>query len=137
MDPQVLINAADVIEKLASAFAEGQQDLAKVAADAKTYKAQAEEVREQVKQAADARAEVAGLAKTAAAAVYDAGLVRSTEARDELAVQLLDHDAALDQLSKIASLVEAPKSGVVVTGGSAKVASADDVWEGHIRQLSY
>lgn len=127
---QVLESAAAVIEKLAQAVAEGvatQDQLAQKLAAAQ----------ELTKKANDGRAAIAGLAKTAADAALSNGLVRSEQSRDELAVELLDHDKALEHLAKVASEVEAKSPGKVVVASAAAEEDADTIWARHVTSLGY
>ena len=127
MNPsQVIESAAALIEKLATALVEGES----TQADLTAKLASAQEL---TKVAADKKAAVAGLAKTAAASAYDSGLVRDEKSRDELAVQLLDHSEALEQLAKVAAQVEAPRSGHALRKAATHTTeTADEVWERHV-----
>jgi hypothetical protein len=130
---KTLKQAADKIEKLATALEKAEADLAL----AKTAAAQAEKVAEQAKQAKTAsdaaQAKLGGLAKEAADKLLAAGLLSNAEKRDLFASQILnDHGSAISQISKLAAHVRAPKLGSVVVGTEHVAQTADQAWEARI-----
>ena len=130
-----LKTAADTIEGLSADLeashkkvAELQQSLNKVASE----KAKLEGA---VKTASDSneekKAQLAQLAKTAAANLKTAGLLSTDKAADHFASVVLDHGQALTQLAKLASVASTAQrtSRVVTDGSTTKVASAHEVFE--------
>lgn len=130
---QTLIAAADLLEKVAEALVSRETQVnqlqQKIAAS-----------QDLVKKANDSRAAVAGLAKQASAAVFDAGLINSPEAADELAVSLLDHASALEQLAKLAGVVDAVPAGRASQVKRASAArseiTADVAWDATVAQVN-
>lgn len=140
---EILEGAADTIEKLANAIGDQLEESVKLetkVAEAADLRKQAEDARQAAqglqKQAQDQKAAAAGLAKTAASAVFDAGLVSDERRRDELAVNLLDHGQALEELAKVAALVEAPRVGRLEKRSASAEADSDAVWSQAVRSVN-
>jgi len=124
--------AADTIDSLAT-------DLEKSHTKIASLKAELAKAKGTVKSASDAdKVKRALLAKTAAAALKTAGLLSSDKAADIFASTVLDHDAALSQLTKLASVVSTARatSRVVVDTDGTKTASANDVFASSLRRVA-
>jgi hypothetical protein len=102
--------AADQIEKLVQAGQAQEAKIAQLTAEIATLKAQPKLAHEDV-----IKAEVAPLAKQAAAKLREIGLVSSDEKRDLLATQMVENPKlAYELVIKSASYIRAPKLGSVV-----------------------
>jgi len=128
MSAELLIKAAASIEQLAAQNTSLTQQLAQLT-QAKTASVKAD---------ADGQAKLAGLAKTAAQALRNSGLLSTDEKRDQFSAKLISSpETALDCLAKTAEFVRAPKHGsVVVLETTQKVASADDSWNNAVARGS-
>jgi hypothetical protein len=134
---KLLKTAAAELKELAQRLESAHKELAQV----KTAKAKAEAELTQVKtaqaaqvktaQAAEAtKAKLAGIAKTAADKLLNAGLLSNTEKRDQFASELLDHSTAIEKIAKLAEFVQVPKLGKVVAEDSS-VSGSEATWAKH------
>jgi hypothetical protein len=135
---QLLKTASAEVSKLADALEAAHKDLASAKETVKVAEAKAEQTKTaSVKVAEDQKAAKAKLAKTAADKLLDAGLLSSTEKRDQFAAQILDHNVALTKIAELAKFAQAPKVGTVVVDDTAKASnSADEVWAKKVAEVN-
>lgn len=88
---------------------------------------------------ASAKPDLTGVAKQAAAAIYDARAFSSEAARDKFADTIAtDHEAAIKQLAKLASLIAAPSLGKPdeTPAPTTTNPSAEQVWAAHVARVN-
>ena len=128
----LLDKQADSLESAAKAFEEAGKKTAKANAEnAKTASDQ-----EAAQEAA--KAELAPLAKMAAAELHNSGLLSSQEQADVFASQILaDHKVALNKLGQLAKHAGVPQRAQVVKDDQQpQQKTADDVWADHVRRAN-
>lgn len=80
----------------------------------------------------EVKVQLGQLAKQASAALLEGGMLSSQEKADQFASRVLDHKTALQQLAKLASVVQNPVPMGKVASESpavAQEASANEVWD--------
>ena len=118
---------------------EAASEITGLRAQLKTAAVQLQQATLQAKTATDhSAADLAPLAKQAADALFDRGMLANEERRDQMAATLTDPRKALAALAKTAARVEVPTTGRVVVDDSPSMSpTADDVWNNHISQLAH
>lgn len=137
MNGKQIKQAAETMEALADSLEAEQAAHAKTAAELKTVQSKLAEATTQKKTAAEAIQNRKVLAKRAAAALLQSGLITTPERAESFAQEITDPDKAVIALHKFAEAsAKAPKTASVVednTGGHAPL-SSDEVWDNHARQ---
>ena len=135
MSKELLKQAADQIELLAKQAGELESQITGLRADNVKL---ASALDAQVKTAAsheDEKAKLAGIAKLAAAKLFDAGVLKTAGDVDKFATDVLDHGKALNALGNLVDRVGTIKQASVVTetpGREPEVQTADSVWDARI-----
>lgn len=130
-----LKQAADMLDKHADALEQAGEALDQAQ---KKLAQERSSLQEQEKTASDQeaqKAEIAPVAKQAASALLEAGLLSSQEQADVFASQILgDHKTAMAKIAQLAQHAGMPKRAAVVPDSQPQQEnSADDVWEKHAR----
>lgn len=139
-----LKSAATELRKQAAAVEAAEADLHTKVAAATASASNAVKAAEQTKTAADlSKADLAAVAKTAAASIKKAGLLSSDDQADKFASLIAnDHKVALTKLSELAGRIPAAKLGSVVADGrgSATPVTADESYDAkaaaHLRRMN-
>ena len=126
---------AELLDKVAEALDAAEASVKTAEAKAEKAVADAEAKLSKTANAKEAsKAELAPLAKTAADAIRDVGLLSSNEQADQFAAQILDHKQALGKLAQLSKYVGIPKrASVVVDTQGSKPETADERWDAKAR----